>query len=49
MSSVQREFARERRQLAEYIRKDLVFSKFFDVSQPEELEGSRGGDPGPVS
>ena len=31
ISSVQREFSRERRQLAEYIRKDLVFSKFFDV------------------
>ena len=37
MSSVQREFARERRQLAEYIRKDLVFSKFFDVFLFEEI------------
>lgn len=37
ISSVQREFARERRQLAEYIRKDLVFSKFFDVFLFEEI------------
>ena len=37
ISSVQREFARERRQLAEYIRKDVVFSKFFDVFLFEEI------------
>ena len=37
ISSVQREFARERRRLAEYIRKDVVFSKFFDVFLFEEI------------
>ena len=31
ISSVQREFAKERRALAEYIRKDMLLSMFFDV------------------
>ena len=31
ISSVQREFAKERKAIAEYIRKDALFGKFFDV------------------
>ena len=36
ISSVQREFAEERRKLAEYIRKDVLLAKFFDVFLFEE-------------
>ena len=32
ISSVQREFANERRMLAEYIRTDALLGRFFDVS-----------------
>lgn len=31
ISSVQREFAAERQMLAEYVRKDALLGKFFDV------------------
>ena len=31
ISSVQREFAKERKALAEYIRKDAILGKFFEV------------------
>lgn len=36
ISSVQREFAKERRELAKYIRGDALFGKFFDVFLFEE-------------
>ena len=36
ISSVQKEFARERREIARYIRKDALFGKFFDVFLFEE-------------
>ena len=36
ISSVQKEFAKERRAIASYIRKDAVFGKFFDVFLFEE-------------
>ena len=31
ISSVQREFAKERKALAEYVRKDAILGRFFDV------------------
>lgn len=37
ISSVQREFASERRELAEYIRKDAILGKFFEVFIFEEV------------
>lgn len=37
ISSVQREFAKERRALAEYIRKDVILGRFFDVFLFEEI------------
>ena len=37
ISSVQREFAKERRALAEYIRKDAILGKFFEVFLFEEV------------
>ena len=37
ISSVQREFAKERRALADYIRRDALFGKFFDVFLFEEM------------
>ena len=36
ISSVQKEFARERREIARYVRKDALFGKFFDVFLFEE-------------
>ena len=36
ISSVQREFAAERQMLAEYVRKDALLGKFFDVFLFEE-------------
>ena len=36
ISSVQREFARERKTLADYIRMDALFGKFFEVFIFEE-------------
>jgi len=36
ISSVQREFAKERRAIADHIRKDTLFGKFFDVFIFEE-------------
>ena len=36
ISSVQKEFAKERRAIASYIRKDAVFGKFFEVFLFEE-------------
>ena len=36
ISSVQREFAAERQVLAEYVRKDALLGKFFDVFLFEE-------------
>ena len=36
ISSVQREFAKERRAIADYIRRDALFGKFFDVFIFEE-------------
>ena len=40
ISSVQREFAKERKAIAEYIRKDALFGKFFDVFLFEEMPAS---------
>ena len=40
ISSVQRELAKERRAIADYIRKDALFSKFFDVFLFEEMPAS---------
>ena len=40
ISSVQKEFAKERRAIASYIRKDAVFSKFFEVFLFEESPAS---------
>ena len=37
ISSVQREFTKERRALAEYIRKDAILGKFFEVFLFEEV------------
>ena len=37
ISSVQREFAKERRALADYIRKDAILGRFFDVFLFEEV------------
>ena len=37
ISSVQREFAKERKALAEYIRKDAILGKFFEVFLFEEV------------
>ncbi len=37
ISSVQREFAKERKALAEYIRKDAILGRFFDVFLFEEV------------
>ena len=37
ISSVQREFAKERKLLAEYIRKDAILGKFFGVFVFEEV------------
>lgn len=37
ISSVQREFAKERKALADYIRKDAILGKFFDVFLFEEV------------
>ena len=37
ISSVQREFAKERKALADYIRKDAIFGRFFDVFLFEEV------------
>ena len=37
ISSVQREFAKERKALADYIRKDALFGKFFEVFLFEEM------------
>ena len=37
MSSVQREFAQERKALADYIRKDAILGRFFDVFLFEEV------------
>ena len=36
ISSVQKEFTRERREIARYVRKDALFGKFFDVFLFEE-------------
>ena len=37
ISSVQREFAKERKALAEYVRKDAILGRFFDVFLFEEV------------
>ena len=37
ISSVQREFTSERRELSEYIRKDAILGKFFEVFIFEEV------------
>lgn len=37
ISSVQNEFAKERRQIADYIRQDSLFSMYFDPFLFEEL------------
>ena len=37
ISSVQREFAKERKALADYIRKDAILGRFFDVFLFEEV------------
>ena len=37
ISSVQREFAKERKALADYIRKDVILNRFFDVFLFEEV------------
>ena len=37
ISSVQREFAKERKALASYIRKDAILGKFFEVFLFEEV------------
>ncbi len=37
VSSVQREFAKERKDLASYIRKDAILGKFFEVFLFEEV------------
>lgn len=37
ISSVQREFAKERKALAEYVRKDVILGRFFDVFLFEEV------------
>lgn len=42
ISSVQKEFARERREIARYIRKDALFGKFFDVFLFEETPAGSG-------
>ncbi len=42
ISSVQKEFARERREIARYVRKDALFGKFFDVFLFEETPAGSG-------
>ncbi len=42
LSSVQKEFARERRAIARYVRKDALFGKFFDVFLFEETPTGTG-------
>ena len=42
ISSVQKEFARERREIARYIRKDALFGKFFEVFLFEESPAGSG-------
>lgn len=37
ISSVQREFAKERKALAEYVRKDAILGRFFEVFLFEEV------------
>ena len=37
ISSVQKEFAKERKWLADYIRKDAILGRFFDVFLFEEV------------
>ena len=37
ISSVQREFAKERKALAEYLRKDAILGRFFEVFLFEEV------------
>ena len=37
ISSVQREFSKERKALAEYVRKDAILGRFFDVFLFEEV------------
>ena len=37
ISSVQREFAKERKSLAEYVRKDAILGRFFEVFLFEEV------------
>ena len=41
ISSVQREFAKERKALAEYVRKDAILGRFFDVFLFEDTEELR--------
>ncbi len=42
ISGVQKEFARERREIARYVRKDALFGKFFDVFLFEETPAGSG-------
>ena len=51
ISSVQREFAKERKALAEYVRKDAILGRFFDVflfeevpAQERKADGAGTGD-----
>ena len=43
ISSVQKEFAKERKQLAKYIRNDIILRRFFDVFLFEEVPAQERG------